>query len=100
MAPFMGDFQTSGAPSVHYSTFVDGFFRAGVEATIRTQVCFHLFAPSRVEKQLILCQTEWESFSLENAFSATWVDVVGPDGAKKTFQGLDHDIKIALLPVV
>ncbi|CAG5094289.1 Oidioi.mRNA.OKI2018_I69.XSR.g13425.t1.cds [Oikopleura dioica] len=67
MAPFMGDFQTSGAPSVHYSTFVDGFFRAGVEATIRTQ-------------------TEWESFSLENAFSATWVDVVGPDGAKKTFQ--------------
>merc|ERR1712032_1686965 len=67
LAPYKGDFQVTGTPDVRVSTFVDGFFRAGVEALIRMQ-------------------TEWTSFSLENAFSATWVDVTGHDGAKKTFQ--------------
>lgn len=66
-APYKGDFQATGTPDVRVSTFVDGFFRAGVEALIRTQ-------------------TEWTNFSLENAFSATWMDVLGNDGTRKTFQ--------------
>jgi len=67
LAPYKGNFQATGTPDVRVSTFVDGFFRAGVEALIRTQ-------------------TEWTSFSLENSFSATWVDIMGHDGTTKTFQ--------------